>query len=187
MDFSPELSLYVKLGDLAFIAVVAMTLGGALTAVLARQVIHAVLGLVLSLTGVAGLYAFLGNNFIAAMQILIYVGAVCISMVFAVMLSRPPAEEKRSSLREATKIALGLLVAFFTASAIGSTLIKKHWTAAAQSVSMGTTGEVGEALLTRNILAFELISLVLLVAIVGSVIIARRGRGSPAGAGGEEI
>ncbi|TLN27253.1 NADH-quinone oxidoreductase subunit J [bacterium] len=179
MEFSPELSIFVKLADAGFIAIAAMTLAGGLISVLARQIIHAVLGLVLALTGVAGLYAFLGNNFIAAMQMLIYVGAVSISMVFAVMLSRPPEEAKHISLRDAAKVAMGLIVAFFAASAIGTNLIKKHWEAASCQLSQGTPEEIGKVLLTRHIIAFELISLVLLVAIVGSVIIARRGRGNP--------
>ncbi len=174
------------MADVAFIGFIAMTLAGGLVAITAKQLIHAVLGLVLSMIGVAGLYIFLANPFIAAMQVLIYVGAVSISMVFAVMLARPPHEVKKKTLRGATKYALGALVATFTGVAIGNTLLKQQWVAAKEVVREGTTLEIGKLLLTDNILAFELISLVLLVAIVGSVVIARRGRCPAVETGGEQ-
>ena len=94
--FPSDMQSLVLLADIAFIAFIAMTLLGGICAVGAKQLIHAVLGLILSLIGVAGLYVYLGNHFIAAMQILIYVGAVSISMVFAVMLARPPKDAEQS-------------------------------------------------------------------------------------------
>ena len=93
--FDPSLSLYIHLADLAFVAFGVLALLGGLTAVAARRLIHAVLGLATSLVGVAGMYVYLGTHFIAAMQILIYVGAVCISITFAVMLARAPSEEEQ--------------------------------------------------------------------------------------------
>ena len=69
--------------------VVALTLIGALIAVAARNIFHNVLGLVLSLIGVAGLFLYLNSPFVALMEILIYVGAICIAICFAIMLSEP--------------------------------------------------------------------------------------------------
>jgi NADH:ubiquinone oxidoreductase subunit 6 (subunit J) len=183
MDFSfnPDLKLYVLLADVAFIAFIAMTLLGAIVAVGAKQLIHAVLGLVLSLAGVAGLYVYLGNHFIAAMQILIYVGAVSISMVFAVMLARPPTEAKQKPLIMATKIAPAAIVALFGGFTVGRAVLAHDWVAAKTITSQGTMVEIGTNLLTKNVLVFELISLVLLVAIMGSVIVAKRGRGTAGG------
>src|SRR5512143_2474854 len=77
------------LAQMAFWIVVGLTLGGAGIAVLAQNILYAVFGLALALAGVAGLYLYLGSFFIAMMQLLIYVGAVTIAIVFAVMLSRP--------------------------------------------------------------------------------------------------
>ncbi len=73
----------------AFWVVVGLTLAGAVIAVFPRNILYNVLGLVLALTGVAGLYLFLNSIFVALMQLLIYVGAICIAIVFAIMLSRP--------------------------------------------------------------------------------------------------
>ena len=185
MDFSfnPDLKFYVLLADVAFVAFIAMTLLGAIVAVGARQLIHAVLGLVLSLAGVAGLYVYLGNHFIAAMQILIYVGAVSISMVFAVMLARPPKEAEMNPLMQATKMAPAAIVALFGGFTVGRAVIAHHWEAAKVVTVEGTVTQIGTNLLTKNMLVFELISIVLLTAIMGSVVIAKRGRGTAGGDG----
>ncbi len=150
-------------------------------AVGARQLIHAVLGLVTSLVGVAGLYVYLGTHFIAAMQILIYVGAVCISLIFAVMLARPPSEAEKNPLLLPTKLGAGFVVALFAALVLGTAVLSTRWTPAEQVTVDGSIANVGERLLTSYAFVFELISLVLLVAIVGSVVLAKRGRGTPGG------
>ena len=183
--FNPSLELYVRMADVAFVLFVLTTLIGAVIAVGAKQLIHAVLGLILCLAGVAGLYIYLGNPFIAMMQVLIYIGAVSISLVFAVMLARPPALAKDEPLRFPTKVATGFIVGLFAAFVIGRNVMQYKWESAEKVISTGTVAEVGKGLLTTNILAFELISLVLLVAIVGSVVVARRGRGLHGDEGGK--
>lgn len=175
--FNPNLALYVHIADAAFVMFALMALAGAIISVGAKQVIHAVLGLILALAGVAGLYVYLGNPFIAMMQVLIYIGAVSISMVFAVMLARPPREASHNPLRLPAKIVTGVLVGLFAAYVVGRTVFQTRWTAADKIVNQGTVAEIGKGLLTTNVLAFELISLVLLVAICGSVVVARKGRG----------
>ena len=72
-----------------FILVVALTILGALIAVGARNIFHNVLGLAVALFGVSGLFVYLNSPFVALMEILIYVGAICIAICFAVMLSEP--------------------------------------------------------------------------------------------------
>ncbi len=173
--FDPELSLYIHLADLAFLGFAFLALAGGLVAVGSRTLIRAVLGLATSLVGVAGLYVYLGTHFIAAMQVLIYVGAVCISITFAVMLARPPSEAARDPGFTAGKIAAGLGVGVFAALLLGGAVLRTAWEAKPVEVE-GTLLQVGEGLLTRYAFVFELISLVLLVAIVGSVVVARRGR-----------
>ncbi len=174
--FATEQKFLVLIADIAFVGFIVATLFGGIVAVGARQLIHAVLGLIMSLMGVAGLYVYLGNHFIAAMQILIYVGAVSISMVFAVMLARPPEDAKAKPLMFATKIGSGAVIALFAAFVVGRAVIAHPWVKAATVVKEGTIRQIGENLLTTNVFVFELISLVLLVAITGSVIIAKRGR-----------
>jgi len=179
--FDPSLRLYVHLADVAFVAFAATALLGGVVAVGARQLIHAVLGLVMSLVGVAGLYVYLGTHFIAAMQILIYVGAVCISLIFAVMLARPPSEMDKNPLLMPTKLGAGFVVALFAGLVLGTAVLSTRWVPAEQVTVDGSIAHVGERLLTSYAFVFELISLVLLVAIVGSVVLAKRGRGTPGG------
>jgi len=180
--FDPSLKLYVHLADIAFVGFALVALLGGIAAVGARKLIHAVLGLATSLVGVAGIYVYLGTQFIAAMQILIYVGAVCISLTFAVMLARPPSEAEKHPLIVPTKVGAGFVVALFAGLVLGSAVFSTDWRPAETVTVAGTIHEVGERLLTSYAFVFELISLVLLVAIVGSVVLARRGRGTPGGA-----
>lgn len=179
--FDPALAFYVHIADIAFLGFVILALLGGAIAVGAKMLIHNVLGLIMSLVGVAGLYVYLGTHFIAAMQILIYVGAVCISLVFAVMLARTPSEEEAQPLRLPVKIAAGFVVALFVGLVLGTAVMSAPWTPAATVTVDASTLEVGKRLLTSYAFVFELISLVLLVAIVGSVVLARRGRGTTGG------
>ena len=185
MTFPAELELYVKMADAAFLGFAALAIVGGIVAVGARQLIHAVLGLFPSLAGVAALYVYLGNQFIAAMQILIYIGAVSISMSFAVMLARPPQDAQAKPLRSAVKITTGALVGLGAAYVVGRAVVAHAWKEAPEVTNPGAIADIGAGLLTRHVLVFELISLVLLVAIAGSVVVAGRGRGA-AGSPGDK-
>ena len=180
-SFDPSLGFYVQLANVAFVGFAFLALLGGVIAVGAKQLIHAVLGLAMSLVGVAGLYAYLGTHFIAAMQILIYVGAVCISITFAVMLARTPKEQEAEPLRLPVKIGSGFLVALFCSVVLGHAILTTQWKAAPVVIVDAAIRNVGANLLTSYALVFELISVVLLVAITGSVVLAKRGRGTPGG------
>ena len=93
------------LNQAAFWAMVGFTVAGASIAIFPRNILYNVLGLALALTGIAAIYVFLGSFFIALMQFLIYVGAICIAIVFAIMLSRPLHIEMPP--RPASKVAIG--------------------------------------------------------------------------------
>lgn len=153
-------------------------LAGALLAVMAHRIIRSVCGLALCCIGLAGLYAFLGSPFLALMQILIYVGAVCITIVFAVMLAEPD---------EPPGLATGhggglwlpctLLVCAVVGWGLATLAVKAPWAEPAARTSDGSMEAIGKALLTTHSLAFEVVSVVLLVAIVGALAIAHGGRG----------
>jgi NADH-quinone oxidoreductase subunit J len=157
----------------AFWAMVGLTVAGASIAVFPRNILYNVLGLALALTGIAALFVFLGSFFIGLMQFLIYVGAVCIAIVFAIMLSRPLHLEIPP--RPVPKVAMAVAAAaVFFVAAVGAAL-KTDWTPSpdrVSDVSLWSVESIGHALLTRYELVFEVISLVLLVAIIGAVITA---------------
>jgi NADH-quinone oxidoreductase subunit J len=157
------------------------TLGaGALIAILSTRLIRSVCGLAICSIGLAGLYYFLHSPFLALMEILIYIGAVCVTIIFAVMLAEPdePANEEKLG----AKILWGGLAMSVSAAIFGSLgWLGSHqaWTTPVTLVNNGSVQAIGRSLLTSYSLAFELISLALLVAILGALAIARAGREKP--------
>ncbi len=158
--------------------IVAATVGGAVLAVASTRVIRSVAGLAICALGLAGLYAYLQSPFLALMEILIYVGAVCVTIVFGIMLTEPdepPAPGSRRS--EAWWGGVALLIGAGVFGGVARLALAGPWPAAAERVADGSVRAIGVALLTTYSLPFELISLVLLVAILGALVIARGGRG----------
>jgi NADH-quinone oxidoreductase subunit J len=161
-----------------FLASAAVALFGALLAVGLRNIFHNILGFALGMLGVAGIFSSLGSDFLAAVFVLVYVGAVAIAMVYAVMLSHPLDQPHRP--RKGWKIAGAAALAAGVAGALWSILRQARWL---DGVPGGDTGAglIGTRFLTDYVLAFELISVLLVVAMMGAVMVARRrrpGRGS---------
>jgi NADH:ubiquinone oxidoreductase subunit 6 (subunit J) len=157
------------------------TIAGALLAVGSVRLIRGVCGLAICSVGMAGIYYFLRSPFLALMEILIYIGAVCVTIVFAIMLAEPEeavAEEKRLENRVTHWLWAGLTV--LACAAIFGGLwhlgAQETWAVPAARAPDSSLEALGISLLTTYSLAFELISLVLLVAIIGALAIARGGR-----------
>ncbi len=161
----------------AFIMVIALTILGALIAVGARNIFHNVLGLAASLFGVSGLFLYLNSPFVALMEILIYVGAICIAICFAIMLSEPmhlPRPPRNRLKQIGAALGAGAVFAFFALL-----LMKTRWMPAAERSTDWSVTTLGHYLLTNYSLIFELVSLLLLVAMLGAIVTARGGRGKP--------
>lgn len=149
---------------------------GALIAVLSSRLIRSVCGLAICAVGLAGLYYFLHSPFLAAMEVLIYIGAVCVTIIFAVMLAEPdePAPDRGgASLLWGGLAVLSALAIFGGLAWVGT---RGNWARPDQLANDGSVQAIGRSLLTTYSMAFELISLALLVAIVGALAIARMGR-----------
>lgn len=160
-----------------FVGIAALTAAGALLAVLSTRIIRSVTGLALCCVGLAGLYYFLGSPFLALMEILIYVGAVCVTIVFGVMLSEPDEPDPREFKgRELAWGAVAIAVCAALFWAITRFAHAGGWAHAPAQQADGSVRALGVSLLTTYSLPFELISLVLLVAILGALVIARSGR-----------
>lgn len=100
LNLSPSLFSVEGLVGVVFLVMVALTVIGGLIACNSERLVRAVSGLIVSFVGVAGLYFFLNSPFVAMMQILIYVGAVAVTISFAIMLAAP--EQKKKSVRQAS-------------------------------------------------------------------------------------
>ena len=163
------------LSSLIFIVIIMTTVLGAVIATNSVRLIRAVTGLAICFIGLAGLYYYLHSPFVALMEMLIYVGAVCVTIVFAVMLADPHPEkntDKGSIFAGPLSFALGVML-FWGLSALAG---KTAWILPAARINDGSLEEVGKSLLTNYSMVFELISLVLLIAILGALVLARQGR-----------
>ena len=163
------------LSGLLFLVFIGVTLAGALVATNARSLIRSVAGLALCFLGVAGLYYYLNSPFVALMQILIYVGAVCVTIIFAVMLAES-SDLKRVTRRNGLVGPLAFLTSGILIWALAGLALKTEWRPAPCLLNRGTVENLGQSLLTTYSMSFELISVVLLVAVVGSLVLARVGR-----------
>ena len=154
-----------------FVLLSVLTLGGGLGVVVTRNVVHAALFLLLSLLAVAGVYLVLLTEFLALVQVLIYGGAIVIVLLFAIMLTRTAEYPRISDNRQwplAAAAALGLL-----GVVAASFLTRSVEDTEAQSPAFT---ELANSLFTKWAVPFEIASLVLLVALIGAIIIARAGR-----------
>jgi NADH-quinone oxidoreductase subunit J len=159
--------------DLVVYVFVALTLIGGGMAAFSRQVLNTIIGLGISLLGLAGLFLNLGSPFVAAMQVLIYIGGITVAIVFAMMLSismslLPPAPDIRKRM---FAILSGMV--FFVA--VGAVVADTDFRIIAPaSQEAWSVGQIGHSLLTTYNLVFEALSLILLLAIIGAILIARK-------------
>lgn len=168
------------LSSLLFIFIVMVTVLGAVIATNSVRLIRAVTGLAICFIGLAGLYYYLSSPFVALMEMLIYVGAVCVTIAFAIMLADPKPEAgigKGSVFTGPLSFALGVMFFWGLASLAGKT----QWHTPAGYLNDGSLQAVGKALLTNFSMVFELISAVLLLAIIGALVLARQGRSRTGG------
>ncbi len=163
-----------QLVGVVFLILVATTIIGGLIACNADRLVRGVAGLIVCFVGVAGLYYFLNSPFVAMMQILIYVGAVAVTISFAIMFAAPE-ESKKQGPPSPLAGPFGILTAALLFCGFTLLVLKTDWPVYPK-VNDGSVEAMGTLLLTEYSMVFELISIVLLVAIIGALVIARRGR-----------
>ncbi|MGI9537803.1 MAG: NADH-quinone oxidoreductase subunit J family protein [Desulfocapsaceae bacterium] len=171
---SPTLFSADGLVGLIFLIMIGVTLFGGFIAATAERLVRALSGIVICFTGVAGFYYFLNSPFMAMMQILIYVGAICVTISFAIMLAAPE-EKLKDSPSNLLSGPFGFMIAALVFGGMTALALKTEWQASAKTAT-GSVREIGIHLLTTNSMVFELISIVLLIAIIGAIVIARGGR-----------
>ena len=151
----------------------AIALVGALGAVGFRSIFHNILSFAVAMLGVAGVFLSLGSDFIAVVFVLVYVGAVAIAMVYAVMLSYPLDLPPRP--RSSWKVLGAAGFAGVAAGALWLVLRSALWISPGGRPAV-TAADIGVRLLRDYVLAFELISVLLVVAMMGAMVVARRSR-----------
>lgn len=156
-----------------FFVLAGLAVLGALALILQRHPIHSALSLILVMLSLAGLYLLMGAEFVAAVQIIVYGGAVMVLFVFVIMLLNAGEEERTNFSRLASfagvPLALALAGVIATAIARGS----GHLSAATNG-ELTSTRELSKLLFSEFVYPFELTSFLILVAILGAIVLAQR-------------
>jgi len=155
-----------------FILFGAIAVCGAIMVVTRKHPMASALYLILTLFAVAALFVLRQAHFLAAIQVIIYAGAVVVLFVFVIMLINVP--ENRLPVERATTMrVLGVLAAgiFILESAV---LARRYWMPKGPAAEVGTVEAVGRALFTDYLLAFEITSVLLLAAVIGAIALAKR-------------
>ena len=166
----------MNVGEIIFLITIVATLAGAAMAVLSGSIVYAMMGLVTTMFGIAGLYIFLNSPFLSMMQILIYVGAVSVLMAFAIMLIGP-LYRKPKEWTTVGKFVAALGVALVSLFMFVRFIMETFPRAENPSFKI-TTKEIGRLFFNNLVLPFELISLLVVVAILGAIMLALFSRGN---------
>ena len=167
----------MSLPFLVFFFCAAIAILGALMLIVAKEPIHSALSLVLVMIALAVLYLLLGAEFIAAVQIIVYAGAVMVLFVFVIMLLNAGTEE-RTDFSKMAKYA-GMPVALFLLVYLGfwmlrSTIGKEVANGSVATSSSASTVEMSKMLFNQYVFPFEATSILILIAILGALVLAKR-------------
>jgi NADH-quinone oxidoreductase subunit J len=160
------------MGLVAFAVLALLAVGSALGLILKRNAIHGALFLVVNLASVAALYLTLGAEFLAAAQVIVYAGAIMVLFVFAIMVLIPGKEETGVDPRRRVRLAalpVGGVLLVLLVIVVGRAVVTTGPAGAA-----GNVETVGRLLFTDYLFPFELTSVLLLAAMIGVLLLARR-------------
>jgi NADH-quinone oxidoreductase subunit J len=163
--------------EIIFLVVALVTLYAALEVVTTNNLVHAALWLIVTLFGVAAIFALLSAPFLAVVQVMVYIGAIAILMIFAIMLTRGVGDEDKALVNKNWPVAavFGFLMFFALALML---IYSGRGTAIMPSLndSSATISALGMALVSPNgyVLPFEVASVLLLAALIGAIVVAWR-------------
>jgi NADH-quinone oxidoreductase subunit J len=157
-----------------FFLLAGIALAGAVSLILQRHPIHSALSLIVVMVALAGLYLLLGAEFVAAVQIIVYGGAIMVLFVFVIMLLNAGAEERTNLSRMARLV--GLPLGFFLAFELVYWVARAAPAGSSAQTAASSTRELSKLLFQKYALPFELTSILILIAILGAVVLAQRER-----------
>jgi len=155
-----------------FLMVAALIIASAFWVVFSPNLIHSAVSLLFTLFGTAGLYIFLYADFIAATQVVIYVGGILVLIIFGVMLTnRIDTPSIAASSKNQFIGAIGAFAIFVMQTGI---IFNTSWKIGAEQSREATVGSIGNLLLNKYMLPFEIVSILLLAALMGAALLSRR-------------
>ncbi len=160
--------------DFVFYVFAALTVASAVVMVFSRNVIYSAVGLLFTFFGVAGIYVLLAADFVAVVQVMIYVGGILILLLFGVMLSQ---RVTKVELRTGTlQLVPALLVVGSGLVVLLRVMYKTAWKEVPAAEFKATSATIGTLLMTDFLIPFEVVSILLLLALIGAAFIARKER-----------
>ena len=164
----------MELKPLVFYVFALLTIGSAVIVVTVRNIVHAAFSLMVTLFSIAGLYVFLQADFLAATQVIVYVGGILVLILFGVMMTSGRLDMKLKM--ERGQLFWGGLVTILIFSLLLGVIRRTPWNVQEELGSVeGTTSQIGKTILQGEfLLPFEVASVILLIALIGAVLISRK-------------
>jgi NADH-quinone oxidoreductase subunit J len=164
----------VSLNDIVFIALAGITLLAALGVVLARNIVHAAMLLVLTFLGVAGIYFQLNAGFVGLVQIMVYAGAISVLIIFAIMLVMDVAPDQTNLFNQNTPtIMAGGYVSLLLAAGLAGAVWFTKWPLSPVQVGDQGVEILAGLLLGPYVVSFEVAAVLLLIAVFGAIYLAK--------------
>jgi|TARA_B100001758_G_C18240325_1_gene520162 NADH:ubiquinone oxidoreductase subunit 6 (subunit J) len=161
------------MGELLFLGLITVIVCSAFWVVISPNLVHSAVSLLITLFGIAGLYVFLYADFLAATQIVIYVGGILVLIIFGVMLTNK-IDKPVIAANSSNKI-IGLFISGFIFSMLSIIVLQTPWNISSDiSEGPSTVELIGHLILGKYLLPFELVSVLLLAALTGSAMLARK-------------
>jgi NAD(P)H-quinone oxidoreductase subunit 6 len=173
MYFVENILGYVPLTLYVFMLFATITVVGAGGVAFSQNIVYSAFSLLAAFTGVVGLFAFMSADFLAVVQLMVYVGGILVLILFAVMLTNRITDVQHSNPLQYT--ALGLTVLILLGTIMGTAVLGYEWSTVEVTPAYAPTSEaIGAALLGPYLLPFEVAGILLLAALVAAVVVARK-------------
>ncbi len=160
------------MADLAFWMIVLLTIGGAAAVVLNQNLVYSAIALLFTFFGVAGLYVFLWADFLAGVQVIIYVGGILVLIIFGIMLTNRITSVNIS--HTSVQRGMGAVVVLGVLAILVTMIHKTPWLQVESVEPVQTVGKIGYLLMMDYLLPFEVASLLLLAALMGAAMLSRK-------------
>ena len=160
------------MADYVFWIVVGLTIGSAMLVVLSKKLVYSAYALLFTLFGVTGLYVFLWADFLAVVQVVVYIGGILVLIIFVIMLTNKITSVNISNTSVQKSIGSVILLIFITG--LGFMVANTPWNVVANSEPTQTTEAIGRLLMIDYLLPFEAASLLLLGALIGATTLSRK-------------
>jgi NADH:ubiquinone oxidoreductase subunit 6 (subunit J) len=158
--------------NIVFYVFAAIIVASAALVAFSRNLVYSAFALLFTFFGVAGIYVMLSADFLAAVQLLIYVGGILVLIIFAVMLTHRISDVEISN--QSLRPAQGALILIGIMAVLLGVIFKTQWSLEGQLEYQATTAPIGDLLLKKYLLPFEIVSVLLLAALMGAAVIVRK-------------